>query len=167
MAPLEKALTETFLPALLQEESISPQLRQRLALPLKQGGIGIPNPVTTADSRYSDSVACTRKLTESLLETKPAPFDVRGYQSDCKRQCRAASKSRVEAAKSTIDALAAELADANKLRFIRSVDKAKKTGNWLTIAPDFQNGTDLTANEFRDSLRLWYDLPTPQTPQKM
>ena len=166
LAPLEHALHKTFLPALLQEDSISNDFRQQLALPVKQGGIGIPNPVTTANGRYSDSVTCTRKLTQSLLETTPEPFDVRDYKSDCSSKRHAASKSREKANESTITTLANKLQLPERRRFLRSVDKAKQTGNWLTVTPDFQNGTDLTANEFRDSLRMRYNLIPHHLPHK-
>eukprot|EP00978_Attheya_sp_CCMP212_P004554 scaffold9935_cov28-Attheya_sp.AAC.1 len=43
------------------------------------------------------------------------------------------------------------------------MDRASETGAWLTVMPDRLNGTDLSADEFRDSLLLRFGL-TPLFP---
>jgi hypothetical protein len=40
----------------------------------------------------------------------------------------------------------------------RRLQRAKSTGVWLTAMPNRLNGTDLTAEEFRDSLHLRYGI---------
>ena len=61
--PLEIAISETFIPSILGRE-ISASDREVLALPLRAGGLGIENPVLTADSEYK---AISSKFSELIL----------------------------------------------------------------------------------------------------
>ncbi len=58
--------------------------------------------------------------------------------------------------------LAADAGPMAKRRLLR----AKETGTWLTTTPDRLNGTELSAEEFRDSLRLRLGLPLLDLPDR-
>ena len=60
-APLESCIREQFIPALIGR-TVSDSERQYLSLPVRFGGIGIADPVDTADREYNAS----RKVTASL-----------------------------------------------------------------------------------------------------
>jgi hypothetical protein len=160
-APVEKALRESFLPALFQIETIDDDFRRRLALSVKQGGLGIPNPVATADGNHEDSLRSTRMLTESLLED-PANFDVRKFKQECSQQRRKAAAARQEAGDSEFDSLIVGCSLAER----RRINRTKSTGRWLTVTPADANGTTLSANEFRDSLMLRYGLRPHNLPER-
>jgi hypothetical protein len=46
------------------------------------------------------------------------------------------------------------------------MDRATETGAWLTVIPDQLNGTDLSADEFRDSLLLHFRLTPHSLPHR-
>jgi hypothetical protein len=48
----------------------------------------------------------------------------------------------------------------------RRMERAKLTGAWLTVMPDKLNGTVLSAEEFRDSLRLRFGLTPTSLPSR-
>ena len=53
-APLEEAIIDKFIPALVGRK-ISEIERRIFALPVRFGGIGIPDPTTTSDTEYNTS----------------------------------------------------------------------------------------------------------------
>ena len=67
MSPVEEALSNKFLPKLLELQSISGRLRKLLALGDKRSGLGIPDPTEAADESHQTSQVCNKLLVESLL----------------------------------------------------------------------------------------------------
>ena len=59
--PLEAAISQKFIPAMLGRE-ISETYRDIIALPLRLGGLGIANPVTTSEAEYRASTAISSQL---------------------------------------------------------------------------------------------------------
>ena len=79
-APVEEANAEAFIPILVGGALVDCRsLRCLMALPVKRGGMGLPNPVLTADPSYSTSVEVTWTLTESLQKGDPEAFDLEEY----------------------------------------------------------------------------------------
>ena len=76
--PIEQALRSYFLPALLGQAEVSDSLRERLKQPVRNGGLGIPNPCETSDPLFEASKEMTTSLTESLLEFS-IDFNVESY----------------------------------------------------------------------------------------
>ena len=71
-APLESAIREQFLPALLGEKhAIGDELRLITQLGVKAAGLGILNPVTTAVDNYTSSHSITEPASDSLLSSAP------------------------------------------------------------------------------------------------
>jgi hypothetical protein len=160
-APLESAISEIFLPTLLDATvSEVALLRPLLALPVRLGGIGLPDPTTTCDSSYSASYVITSLLQETLMQGKPL------CALEHRREASIGRHSAKSFLNSTHDAkLSAILRDANpidKRRMIRSAS----TGAWLTTMPNLLNGSDLSADEFRDGLRLRLGLKPTALPAR-
>ena len=63
---LENAISVKLIPA-LTGHTCSDLERNLFSLPCRLGGLGIPNPVDTADSTFSDSVFITAPLVEEIL----------------------------------------------------------------------------------------------------
>ena len=59
--PLEDAIRNNFIPAVIGR-NVSEIERQMLALPVRFGGIGIQNPVKTADTEFEASTVVTENL---------------------------------------------------------------------------------------------------------
>ena len=51
-APIEKAITENFLPALLGQAIIGKTMRDQTTLAVKRAGLGIPEPTTTTTANH-------------------------------------------------------------------------------------------------------------------
>ncbi|KAI2493422.1 hypothetical protein MHU86_21121 [Fragilaria crotonensis] len=71
-----------------------------------------------------------------------------------------ASRSRVHA--SRLDAILASSRPLEKRRIVRSA----ATGAWLSTLPSLLNGSDLSAEEFRDGVRLRLGLPPTSLPPR-
>ena len=66
-APIRQTIFETFFPTFIGDPLVYfHALRKRLVLPVKFGGMGLPDPVTTAYLLYSTSVKMTRTLTATV-----------------------------------------------------------------------------------------------------
>ena len=63
--PLEDAICDHLIPALIGKR-VSEVQRRLLALPYRYGGLGIRNPVSTADFEYAASVKITQPLTNLI-----------------------------------------------------------------------------------------------------
>jgi len=82
LAPIEAALADTFLPALLEEpREQTPSLREIATLPVWHAGLGIPDPTITVAQNYAASRELTDPLT--LLITTSTELSVHGYAKAC------------------------------------------------------------------------------------
>jgi len=82
LAPIEAALAETFLPALLAAtDEDAKRLRELTTLPVCHAGMGIPNPETSASICYGASRQLTDPLTQSLAAG--TELGVRVYAVSC------------------------------------------------------------------------------------
>ena len=66
--PLDESMTRGFIPSLLGDDSISPNHRALLALPVKRCGIALPSPSETADSSFITSTLCTAHATAAVQQ---------------------------------------------------------------------------------------------------
>jgi hypothetical protein len=158
---LELAIAQIFLPALLNstvEEAA--QLRHLIALPVRQGGLGLLDPTTTSEHFYSASTMITNLLTESLVQSTPlCANEHRRYAATGRQTAKAHQRELNDDTLSTI-------LETAKPMDKRRIQRSKKTGAWLTTLPNILNGTDLSAEEFRDGLRLRLGLkPTALPPR--
>ena len=157
---VEAAITEHFLPQLLDEEEIPDALRNLSSLPVKYAGLGLTNPVLAADSNYESSAAHTLGLSQSLRHN--IPLDVKRYLATT-REIKAKERERNQKwSECRLNLLLGGLDPGEK----RRTRRAQTTGAWLTAMPSQSNGTDLSAEEFRDSIRIRYGLTPVGLPTK-
>ena len=64
MRPLENCIRYSFIPAITNGHKCNDEERLILMLPPRLGGLGIPNPVTSADQEYNNSLKVTSALAE-------------------------------------------------------------------------------------------------------
>jgi hypothetical protein len=159
--PIEEALAESFLPQLLQEPVASAAtLRDLMALPVRHAGLGIPDPVTAAQPCHEASVLCTTVLIRSLRTRQD--LDVQAHAEQSARHRRRLSKKRTTDDAATLQRLCGQAAPFDARRMRRSTE----TGAWLTAMPNSLNGTELSEDEFRDSLRLRFGLTPVALPER-
>ena len=152
--PMEKEIRMSFLPALLgiPPTAIDGGYRQLLTQSVKQGGLAIRNPVDTASCIHSASLAATRYLTESLMCEGTRRFDLEAHRTCATEAGQAARKSRLIDEQLFLD---------RRGRDNPSVARRDKrncaAGAWLSVFPNRLNGTGLSADEWRDNVRLRYN----------
>ena len=153
-APIEEALATVFILAILQEREVEPvaHLRDLLALSVCQAGLGIPNPTKTAADGFRASIACTKTLTESLLDH--SELDTVSYSSSV-----TAARTKMRKARTMLGLAELQmLCNAEEPMASQRMIRAKDTGGWLNTLPSSLNGTVLSEEEFHDSLRLRFGL---------
>ena len=151
-APLENALRKSFLPALLQEKDISPDMRKLIGLSVKSAGMSLPNPVETPHENHTTSTVCTSHLARAIRGQ--LSFNSTDHQTTMNEGKTAHQERRNSAALLTFKEATASM----KLSETRALARGKETGAWLSCTPSFVNGTQLEEQEFRDALRLRYNL---------
>ena len=159
--PLEVALAKNFLPALLDTsvEEVA-RLRPLLALPVKLGGIGIPDPTTTGAICFASSMESTGLLQTSLITG--GPLCASAHRTEAAVGRRAVLKRK----KTELETQLATILDAARPADKRRITRSKTTGAWLTTMPSLLNGTVLSAEEFRDSIRLRLGLTPHSLPHR-
>ena len=75
--PIEKAIREKLLPALLDQPSIGDNLCSHIALSVKQAGLVILDPTASTGDNHAASMYCYAVLMESLLTG--APLDIHAH----------------------------------------------------------------------------------------
>ena len=161
-APVEMAIRDAFLPALLgvPKDAISGQFRELLSITVKQGGLGVRNPVENAAHVYDTSAGAAGHLVESMLDLS-LEFNVGEHNHKVRRRCQHGRNER-----DLSDEAVRTAWGANSPPDQRRMDRARKTGAFLTAIPNRANGTALSAEEFRDNIRLRYNLAPLEMPQR-
>ena len=155
--PIEDAICSDFLPALLGMDAgafanDNSKERKLTALPVKFAGLSIPNPAQSAQEQFDTSRMITDELSDGLQQNATLAVDDYLRQGmEIRKQRRA---FRAAAQKGLMDELLSHSHETAKRRLKRS----SETGLWLTVTPNRFNGTILSSDEFRDSLRLRYGL---------
>ena len=67
MRPLENCIRYSFIPAITNGHKCNDDERLILMLPPRLSGLGIPNPVTSADQEYNNSLKVTSALVERII----------------------------------------------------------------------------------------------------
>ncbi|KAL7502374.1 hypothetical protein ACHAXN_001333, partial [Cyclotella atomus] len=149
--PLEKEIRCTFLPSLLGVPSISAEMRQLMANGVKQAGLGIRNPVESADLFFGTSKHACEELVRSMLEGE---FNLAVHKSTVRQASTKARKQRIELESKFVSERGEQRGNRERLRMKR----AGAAGIWLTCVPSRLHGTELSAEEWRDNARLRYNL---------
>jgi hypothetical protein len=125
--------------------------RQLLTHGVKQGGLAICNPVDTAPSIHSASLAATCHLTVSLVDS--------GTQFDLGAHCHCATEAGQAARKSQLsdERLFLDHRGWDNPSVARRDNRNCAAGAWLSVFPNWLNGTSQSANEWRDNVRLRYN----------
>jgi hypothetical protein len=147
--PLETAIATVFLPALLAAtvEEVA-KLRQLLAIPTRMGGLGILDPTTTGEFCFAASTASTTLLQCSLVTGNR--LCATEHRRDASNSRLAAKARQRRAHEGRLDAILEGLRPMDKRRILRLA----ATGAWLSTLPSLLNGSDLSAEELRDGVRL-------------
>lgn len=153
LQPLEDEIMNNFIPSLLGFPC-NQLARDILALPARLGGMGLINPVKTADIEFQNSSTLTAQLVSSVEQQK----NVHEPDFQNMRNVRKTiSTEREIRQKLQLLRLREEMSDVDR----RASDLAQETGasNWLTALPLKEQGFNLNKQEFRDAIAMRYGLP--------
>ena len=160
MQPLERAIKDSFIPALMKGHQLSDSERAILALPPRMGGLGIINPVEMAATEHQNSIRLTAALTEKIV-AQNAEEDIDHNELIPIRQT--IEKERHQKQQEKLQQLIPQL--SNNLQ--RKLHIAQEVGasNWLTTLPLQAKGFALNKQEFCDALALRYGWPVEGLPE--
>ena len=151
----EDALRDIFLPTLFQRVTGHIPKRVITSLLVKQSGISLPDPTRTAGGNWMASCVITGHLvaalhgTDELRLVKHALLLVEGREEICQQHAEEADTTLGEAWAAALNTEA------------RRLGQIQRTGVWLSLLLSTVNGTELEAQEWRDSLFLRYDIEPP------
>lgn len=155
--PVRQVIDEMFLPALFgQAEPLPDELSELLTLTPAQGGLGIPDLTTEAPQQYSASKTFTKQHVESIKSQSEVMNTNEQLVEELKRDLRTL---KAENAKSKIESIDASLNPEPHTASQRQ--RCKFLAECLTPQ---RPGLTLNKQEFRDSLRLRYNLPLQDLP---
>jgi hypothetical protein len=154
------AMHYDFLPALFGVESVSDTQRQLASLPVKFAGLAIPDPTATAETNWSAStVICGHIIAAIRGTTIYRSADHLSVLKNGKAELR---KRSLESSKQAMESILQTLPTGES----RTIRRGQQTGAWLSLLPSTVNGTELSAQEFRDAVSMRYGLVPPDLPQK-
>ena len=158
--PLEDVLREKFIPAIVGRK-VSDLERRILALPVRFGGIGLLNPIETADLEYQTSIKITAILKGMIYnqETTLENLD----EDQVKRTINKTKQDKGKRLTQEFEVIKTLVDDKMKVNL--DLAREKGSGSWLTALPIQALGYVLNKQEFRDSLCLRYGWRIPKTAQ--
>jgi len=164
LKPIQELLDEKLLPVLFGYETSFPtHLLNLFSLPVKNGGLGITNVIEDSELQFEGSIHITSLQTEDIInQSKHLSFqDREGFsQKDKIDQHNLRKNAKLKEKIKDVD----KDLPQDVLHFVeRSRDKG--AGNWLAAIPLQRQGFNITKVEFRDGLRMRYNLPLEDIPR--
>ena len=158
LQPLENAIHQVFIPSLTGRPPCSNLTRNLLALPVRLGGLGLVNPITTSDLNFQASEKVTAPLV-AIISSQDQTQEVDDAEiNTVKKDLRASNRQRSE---EEANIIYSQLTPQMK----RQIDLAKERGasSWLSVLPLSDQGFHLHKGEFGDALCLRYGWTLPNT----
>ena len=156
LEPIERAIRDKFLPALLSVETIGAEM---LSNGVKQAGLGVRHPVESADTQFQTSKSACAVLTEAL--SHGTAFDLGEHRAAVKKATTGARDIRVMDEEALCESRARRKGTRERWRLKRAIS----SGIWLTCIPSRLNNTDLSKEQWDDNVRLRYNLKPTNMPE--
>ena len=160
--PLERVIRDEFIPAICGRD-ISDTERRLFALPYRLGGLGIVNPVESADAEYERSKIITSELTSMIFAQEE---DYSKFSQEEAKKAKAMAMSEKEKTLKDEQSAILQSVDVDaKLHRLISAASEKGASAWLSALPLQRLGYLLNKQEFRDSIALRYGWPIKDMPK--
>ena len=160
VSPIQEAINHMRLPPLFsQTEPLPDELSELVTLTPAQGGMGIPNLRVEASQQYAASKSITKQHVESI-RTQSA-FMATSEQS-VENHTRNQQSLNTETTRLRMDQIDASL-PPDLLRLIKQA-RDKGASSWLNAIPLEEQDLALNKQEFRDSVRMFYNMPLSDLP---
>jgi len=155
LQPLENAIRNQLIPALTEQMQMSEQERSLIALPVRLGGLGIPNPCKEAQHEFENSVKLTKNLADAIINQSSAAADNTENRSLVSKANRIRQTNMKDEVEQT-------LPEWQKKQL--QLNQQKGASSWLTALPIDEHGFHLSKRQFWDSIRLRYGWAMTNTP---
>ena len=154
LQPLEDAIKDVFIPALLGRNSVTSTERLIMSLPTRYGGLGILNPAENSEFEYMASNDVTETIKQAIINQATDFQHVDLEEAKRKKQIVKQTKKSLNDEKLK-SITTSELTPAT---LIRALELASEKGSsaWLTTPPNKDHGFFLNKQEFRDAVCLRY-----------
>ncbi|CAH3156245.1 unnamed protein product, partial [Porites evermanni] len=158
--PIQEVIEDLRLPTLFgQSEPLPNEVRRLATLATGQGGLGIPDLKSEAPQQFAALRLITTAHVDSI--TSQSSIMVRGERSTEELKRHQQSLKRASA-KEKMDSIDSSLSPG--LLRLANQSRDKGASSWLNAMPLADKGLAFNKQEFRDSLRLRYDLPLVDLP---
>jgi hypothetical protein len=156
---VEEALSKTFLPTLFGDDYDDDDPRRGIScLPVKWAGLAIPDPTFQADANYDASMLSCGHIMAAFRGVEPfRSAEHKSVMAACKSETKLRNDAKYE---TEMNLLTSKLSYSDR----RTILRGQETGKWLSLSPSTVNGTELSAQEFRDALLLRYARGPPDLP---
>ena len=153
--PIQEAIDDLLLPSLFgQSEPLPNEVRLLVTLTTAQWGLGMPDLRAEAPQQFAASKSITTAHVDSITSQSTIMAQGESPTEELKRHHqslkRARDKEKMEGINSTLS--------PDLLRLVNQ-SRDKGASSWLNAMPFADQGLALNKQEFRDSLRLRYNLP--------
>ncbi len=161
LGPIETAICEKFIPALLQvSDPVDDSFRQLLSQGVKFGGLALCNPVVSAPLLHQSSVDACNILVKALHNG--GGLNAEAHKACVREAGNQACKARLKEEETYLDRL--KLSGGRKMA--KHLEWMSETGAWLLAIPNRFDGTKLLREEFQDNLAICYGLRPRGLPER-
>ena len=160
--PLDAVISDKLIPKMFGYDSPLIEIRNLLSLNSSDGGLGFPIIAEEAEGQYKSSKLISLPLVESIIaqESIVRSSSADGRTSDELRS--ADRKNKNEHKKETINAIDTSLPE-NLINYVKQA-RDKGASSWLNALPIEEMAFNLNKEQFRDALRLRYNLNLDNLP---
>ena len=161
LLPLEKAIHQHLIPALIGREACSPTERELLSLPAGLGGLGLINPATNSSETFTASERITAPLAALIISQGSSQIPDCTQVQKIKRETKESKREMTEARARNI---VFHLNPQQQRLMEFAIEKG--SSSWLTVLPLKEHSFHLHKGEFRDAISLRYGWSLSHTPQQ-
>ena len=162
VGPIDTLMKEKFLPTIFDSETpLTDPLSELVTLSPKHGGLGIPSLQRDSSSQFHASKIITENHVNSIIEQSCLMKTPDKPIKTLKRELQQLKDVNIETMIKDID-------QALPPDTLRQVEQTRDKGAslWLNAIPYEEHGFSLNKQEFRDSIRLRYNMRLKNLPQK-
>ena len=162
VSPIDELLNNKLLPTLFNEDTpFDEVLTDLFTLPTSQGGLGIPNLKNECKIQYETSKAITKTHVKSITSQSPQMLKATIPTEVLKQKYRVKKETKIKEQKDKIN----QNLSPDTAKIVEQM-RDKGASSWLNAIPFEEHGFVLHKGEFRDALRLRYNLRLQNLPSK-
>ena len=161
--PLTANLRKEFFPAIIGGPVTDVEC-QVFHLPVREGGLGLPDPAMEAAHNYRASLSGCEAMIKAM--TSKEELDIDQHTEMLRKSRLECKKLRAVRTRDSFNRNEALLPSKQRRAVRRASNEKAKTGGWLSCIPLHCHNLDLSPSEFRDGLALRYGRSPVNLPEE-